>query len=247
MVLWQGGGRLWKWRSRWREGGKWQRAKEKRKVREKGKNKRTFIINSLNRQAVGLRLAKQPLPRHWLLHHTKNFTPSSHLWLFPTLPTPNPQSLPRPWHHPLFPSTPQSSIPAAPPVKYELASGASIRCMAPAKKTDHRYIKEILMAPPPPPDDPPTWTEATAAAPLAIDCNNPFHQNARWQVWLCRRSPRSARAESGAVTHREQWLVETGVISPLLPPSTAASHNRGISCHDLFHTGQSPTLLNLFL
>lgn len=30
-------------------------AKEKRKVKEKGKNKPTFVIDSLNRRAVGLR------------------------------------------------------------------------------------------------------------------------------------------------------------------------------------------------
>ena len=38
-----------------KEGGELEGVKEKRKVREKEENKRTFIINSLNRQAVRLR------------------------------------------------------------------------------------------------------------------------------------------------------------------------------------------------
>ena len=185
-------------------------------------------------------------------------TPASHRKLYPLFPPLVGSHPPDPWTPEpstampsslLLPYTPHpSSIPAAPPVKYEPAPGASIRCTAPAKKIDHRYITKVLTAPPPSPDaPPPLWAEATAATPLTIDCNNPFHQNARWQVRLCRRSLRSARAERGAVTHGEQWLVETGVIRPLLPPSTATGRNWGISCQDLFHTSQSPTTLTLFL
>lgn len=38
-----------------KEGGEIKEVRKKRKVREKTENKRTFIINSLNRQAVRLR------------------------------------------------------------------------------------------------------------------------------------------------------------------------------------------------
>lgn len=115
---------------------------------------------------------------------------TSHPKLCPRYPIhpPSRPLTPRAFHgHDTIPCFPLPGPPTPQPlsqlhlsVKYELASGASIRCTAPAKKIDHRYIKEVLMAPPPPLADapPPLRAEATAAAPLAIDCNNPFHPNA---------------------------------------------------------------------
>lgn len=77
-----------RWQEERKEGGEIKGVNEKRKVREKEENKRTFIINSLNRQAVRLRC--RPCSAYVSLGCTidsyvtlKTSLSFPHLWLHP--------------------------------------------------------------------------------------------------------------------------------------------------------------------
>lgn len=120
-----------------KEGGEIKGVKEKRKVREKEENKRTFIINSLNRKAVRLRRRPRsvwasaalltPTSRPKLLSPLLTFgCIHIHLFSAPRYPLSGltPERLARPVsssHLPLpFSTPPSSSSLLGPPVKYEL-------------------------------------------------------------------------------------------------------------------------------